>query len=413
MTTSSGVTKHPVPPSQSQSQPQLLPRAGLHSIFPPEIVSRIWNLYASSHETSTLCTLVRVCKLYFRRYTPLLYAHVELSYQNVLSFFHGLGGEFGPSGAEISGLERRAWYDQQMRQGSIARRITLLGMVEDAVICDGAAYEACLRALKVLAALDLPQAPNFHQIPEYEMTSYDPHVLFPGIHLKVDLEFRDRGLHCCGHLVFAQEALAYIQMGREDDPPLGTQPFNRLCCNKAAMIFQFPQRISLLLVEYVTALAQAYQVSDYVCANLLPTEIHKVSVEADCLCIGLRERGERGIYDFDYSHAITRLMGTHFNTPRTPQYCVYVEEDGEQVSPTTVQNRAVEEVNIARETILGLIDMGPSHSSRPFDERDLEVVDKSYVWKNCELCRRYLFPQLYPSLPAPPKTDARSSCTIA
>ncbi|ODO06676.1 hypothetical protein I350_04034 [Cryptococcus amylolentus CBS 6273] len=372
-----------------KNAPPQLSCTGLDDIFPPEIVSQIWHSYVSNPTSTTLHTLVRVCKSLFHRYTPTLYAHVELSHRNVLSFFHGLGGEFGPSGADISGIERVLWYDRRVRKGCIARRIALLGMVEDAVICDGAAYEACLRALKRLDALGLQNAPDLRQTPELQMTSYDPHVLFPGIHLKIDLEFRDKGSHSCGHLIFAQEALAYIQTGREDNPPTGDLPFSRLCCNKAAMVFQFPHRISLLLVEYVAAMAQAYEVSDLVLANLLPTEVQNLSVNTESLCFGLRERD---IYDMDYHNSIALAMAAHCSLPRRPQFCVYVEDHEESLPLTIIRDQAVGLVN----------QLTAVPQDLPlFSERNLDVVDRSHVWKDCLLCRRYLFPQLYSSGPAP------------
>ncbi|WVQ74418.1 hypothetical protein IAR50_004019 [Cryptococcus sp. DSM 104548] len=116
----------------------------------------------STHTPSVLAKLVLLSREYHKLLLPRLYYQVNLDKYNGEAFFEGLldaPGTLSVRGNEAWGDERENWYDGDLKESIISRRLSMMAMVRRVVISDFDAAKLCGEASRDLSSLDLPLPP--------------------------------------------------------------------------------------------------------------------------------------------------------------------------------------------------------------------------------------------------------------
>ncbi|ODN86587.1 hypothetical protein L198_07281 [Cryptococcus wingfieldii CBS 7118] len=125
--------------------------------LPPEIMLMVFKHLERTASPSTLATAARTSHSFHRNLIPVVYRSATLTKDNCRSFFYGL-----LSSQCISQEEKEAWWEGELgdKKSRVARRIAMLGLVQNVFLADLEAVKVCNAAVRALRAEGLEAPPN-------------------------------------------------------------------------------------------------------------------------------------------------------------------------------------------------------------------------------------------------------------
>ncbi|ODN86577.1 hypothetical protein L198_07271 [Cryptococcus wingfieldii CBS 7118] len=147
-----------------------------HPRLPPEIMLMVFKHLERTASPSTLATAARTSHSFHQDLIPVLYRSPTLIKDNCRSFFHGLF-----STQCLSQEEKDAWWEGELgdKKSRVARRIAMLGLVQNVFLADLQAVRICKAAVAALRAKGLEAPPNDWYTPHMD-DSYPRILLFYG-----------------------------------------------------------------------------------------------------------------------------------------------------------------------------------------------------------------------------------------
>ncbi|TYJ55795.1 hypothetical protein B9479_003447 [Cryptococcus floricola] len=125
--------------------------------LPEDVLLIILELVESTASPSTLASLARVSRSLHRKFIPLLYKSITLTQHNCSAFFYGLS-----SADTIKEDEREEWWEGELedKKSAVARRLAMLGCVQNVRLEDFEAVTICHSAIATFLSLELKAPPN-------------------------------------------------------------------------------------------------------------------------------------------------------------------------------------------------------------------------------------------------------------
>ncbi|ODN86576.1 hypothetical protein L198_07270 [Cryptococcus wingfieldii CBS 7118] len=135
----------------SSSRPSALPH------LPHDVVLLILDHIDDTAGPSTLASLARVSRSLHRKFIPLLYKSITLTQHNCSEFFYGLS----PADT-INEDEREEWWEEELedKKSAVARRLAMLGYVQNVRLEDFEAVTICHSAIATFLSLELKAPPK-------------------------------------------------------------------------------------------------------------------------------------------------------------------------------------------------------------------------------------------------------------